>query len=147
MSKLEFNYEMIVNASVEEVFGYLTNLDNYVEMIFSVEEVRGHSGQITDGTTWQVVEKVMGREIIAENRVLELNPSHLFRYEHKSNYNDSTSAWEVKAVDDGTIARHVLGIEVKSFFAPLVIPLFKRYVDKHYKSDMERLERRFNNES
>ncbi len=147
MSKLEFSYEMMVKASVEEVFAYITDLDNWADMIFSVEEIRGHSGQITEGTTWQVVENVMRREIIAENRILEFKPPHLFHYEHKSDYNVSTSAWEVKATEAGTIATHVLDIEVKSFFAPLVIPLFKRYMSKHYRSDMERLEHRLNKES
>jgi carbon monoxide dehydrogenase subunit G len=86
----------------------------------------------------------MGREVIAENRVLELTTPHRLRYETRSDASDGTSVWEVRAVDGGTLVRHVAEGEVKGFFASLAMSLLKSNVNKQFNSDMKRLERRFN---
>ena len=144
MGHIEVNYEMVVSASPEDVYTYLTNVDNYVEMVSSEEEVRGHSGALADGATWQSVSKFMGREIVSDNQVLELKAPNLFRYETHSNAADTVSSWEVEAVDGGTRLRHVAAGEVKGFFASIAMSLLRSNVDKEFKSDMARLERRFN---
>ena len=144
MGKIKLVHEMVVRPPVEAVFDYLINVDNYPELVTSMEEVRGHSGQLTAGATWQSVSRFMGREIIAENRVLELNAPQLFRYETLSNASDGISVWEVQAVDGGTAVRHVAEGEVKGVFGSLAMSVLKRNVNKQFNSDMERLERRLN---
>jgi carbon monoxide dehydrogenase subunit G len=143
MGSIEVNYEMVVSASPEDVYAYLTNVDNYVELVSSAVEVRGHSGALTDGATWQSVSKFMGREVISDNQVVELKAPNLFRYESHSNAADTANSWEVEAVDGGTRVRHVAGGEVKGFFASIAMSLLKSNVDKQFNSDMERLKQRF----
>jgi uncharacterized membrane protein len=144
MGRIEVSHEMTVSAPVEEVFAYLTNVDNYPELVSSMEEVRGHSGPLTDGATWQSVSKFMGREVISENQVVVLDPPNLFRYATSSNAAETESSWEVQAVEGGTLVKHNGGGEVKGFLATLATSLLKSNVDKQFKSDMERLERRLN---
>ena len=86
----------------------------------------------------------MGREIISENRVVELNAPNLFRYASTSNAAETETRWEIQAVDGGTLITHNGGGEVKGFFATLATSLLKSNVNEMYRSDMERLERRFN---
>jgi len=45
---------LVVGAPVEEVFGYLTNVDNYTELVSSSEEVRDRSGSAV-GWRYQAV--------------------------------------------------------------------------------------------
>jgi carbon monoxide dehydrogenase subunit G len=146
MGKVEVSHEMIVSAPVEEVFAYLTNADNFSEIGGGTEEIRGHSGPVSEGDTWQSVGKFMGREIKSDSRAVELKAPNVFRYESTSNAAETETRWEVRAVDDGTLIKHNGGGEVKGFFATLASSLLKSNVNKMYKSDMERLERRFNGE-
>jgi carbon monoxide dehydrogenase subunit G len=86
----------------------------------------------------------MGRDVISDNQVLELDAPHHFRYATRSDAADGSSSWEVQAVAGGTLVRHSVTGDAKGLFASLGIGLLKRKVEQEFKSDMARLERRLN---
>lgn len=144
MTIIELSHEMIVSAPVETVFAYLINVDHYTELVSNLVEVRGYSGPLTAGASWQGRSKFMGREVMAKNQVLELDAPHRFRYATQSNAADGTSLWEVEAVAGGTRVRHVATGEPKGFFGSVAGGLLRPAIEREFKSDMRRLEQRLN---
>lgn len=76
---------IVINRPIEEVFGFLSDMENNLKWRSSQIEIKKTSeGPIGVGTTYRMVNNVLGRRLETEAEVIEYEPNRKFTSKDKS---------------------------------------------------------------
>ena len=123
----------VINRPVDEVFAFLSDLENNLRWRASQIEARKTSeGPIGVGTTYRMVNNVLGRRIEGEGVVTEYEPSRSFTSVSRSGYLPLEAQRIFEPVEGGTRVTFVLRAEPAGFFKiaePLVAAMARRRIE------------------
>jgi uncharacterized membrane protein len=138
MAKAE--HTVVVNRPPEEIFGYLTNIDNLREWQDSVLEVRKTSeGPVGAGTTFIEVRKFLGRRMESTLEVAAHEPPTRFDLKVVKGPVPFTVTHNLQPQEGGTRVDVAIEGETKGFFNKLADPLVARQGEKQLRTDFGRL--------
>lgn len=101
MAKL--HHAVIIQRPVEEVFEYVTDLDNFADWQTYVTSVERQSEEpMAVGSSWRVSGQAMGRIATIDIVVTALEPDRLLRFRITGGPLEGESALYFEAVDGGT---------------------------------------------
>jgi len=124
---------IVINRPLEEVFAFLSDLENNLKWRSGQIEAKKTSvGPIRVGTTYRMVNNVLGRRIEGEGEVTEYEPNRKFTSIGRSGYLPLEAQRVFEPVEGGTRVTFVLKAEPGGFFKlaePLVATLAKRRVE------------------
>ena len=80
---IKVEHSIVINRSIEEVFGVVSNHEKYSKWDPSVIEVQKTSaGPIGSGTTWRSVSRRLGRRRETESEIVEYAPNRTVTRQH-----------------------------------------------------------------
>jgi len=136
-----------INRSVEEVFSYTTNPDNFPHWAATVievlhEDAPGGEGQLDrKGERFTLVQQALGRRFEAPFEVINYEPNR--RYVHRGTEGHPVPVTMVfvyeRLSSDGTRFTPRIEAEPGSFFV-LVGPVLKRAIRRQLKTNLETLQ-------
>ncbi len=78
MIKMKVGQSIVVNLPIEEIFAYMTDIDNMVEWSSAVIAVRKTSpGAVRVGATFRLTTRFLGRWVDIAYEIVECEPNHL----------------------------------------------------------------------
>jgi len=126
----------IINRPVEEVFDFLSNMENNLKWRASQIEVRKTSaGPIGVGTTYRLVNSLLGRRVELEAEVTEYLPNRKYTSIDKSGTLPLRAQRIFEPVEGGTRVTVLLKAEPGGLFK-LADPLLARLVQRRIASDL-----------
>ncbi len=129
-----------INRPVEEVFSYVSTLENFPEWAGPPIEVRKDTpGPPKEGDTFTSVAKFLGRRFETPFRITSVEPNQRLSYQATGGPLPDqrwTLAWE--EVSGGTRYTQVVEGEPRGFFR-LADPLLERALKRQFRTDLETL--------
>lgn len=123
----------VINRPVDEVFAFLSDLENNLKWRASqVEAWKESEGPIGVGTTYRMVNNVLGRRIEGQGVVTGYEPSRKFTTVSRSGYMPLEAQRIFEPVEGGTRVTFVLRAEPAGFFKaaePLLATLARRRIE------------------
>jgi uncharacterized membrane protein len=130
---------LVIKRPVDEVFAFLADLENNMRWRSSQIEVRKTSkGPISVGTTYRMVNNVLGRRIEGEGVVTEYEQNRKYTSVSRSGYLPLEARRVFEPVDGGTRVTLVLRAEPAGFFK-IAQPLFATMARRRIESDAANL--------
>jgi len=127
---IRFEESMVINRPVDEVWDYLTHVENMPKWDRGVLEARQTSeGPASVGSTVQVRRQMLGRQRIAEFRLSEYAPNTRLALEAKRGHMTAQSRFTFEAVAGGTRLTQTSEIELSGWvklLTPILIPMLRR---------------------
>src|SRR5574341_949488 len=124
---------IVINRPIGEVFGFLSNMENNMKWRISQQEVKKLSeGPIGVGTTYRMVNHVLGRQLETEAEVIEFEPNRKYMTRDKSGTLPLEAQRIFEAVEGGTRVTFILRADPSGIFkiaAPLFASLAKRSIE------------------
>jgi uncharacterized membrane protein len=136
-----FEMSIVINCPVEEVFSFLSNLENEVKWRREWIDARDTSGgPLGVGATFLLVSKFLGRRVEVEYEVTEYEPSRLTAWKAVSGPLPLTFRRTFERVEGGTRVTIRYDGEMRGFFKltePLIVSMGKRQL----KGDIPKLKK------
>jgi uncharacterized membrane protein len=130
---------IVINRPIEEVFAFLSDMENNLKWRSSQIEVKKTSeGPIGVGTTYRMVNNVLGRRIETEAEVIEYKPNRKFTSKDNSGNFPLVAQRIFEPVEGGTQVRGVLEAEPVGFFK-LAGPLLESMAKRRVQADLANL--------
>ena len=130
---MKFEVSIVINRPIEEVFAFLSDLeDNSKWRPGQIEARKTSEGPIGVGTTYRMVNNVLGRRIEGEAEVTEYEPNRKYAVKSKSGYFPFEARRIFEPVEGGTRVRFAMEAEPGGVFKlaePLVASMAKRRVE------------------
>ncbi len=121
---------IVINRPLEEVFAFLSDLENNLKWRSSqIEAKKTSEGPIGVGTTYRMVNNVLGRRVEDETEVTEYEPNRKFTCIGKLGSRPLEARQIFEPVEGGTRVTFVLKAEPGGFFKlaePLVASMGRR---------------------
>jgi uncharacterized membrane protein len=128
MAKLEIS--IVINRPVEEVFAFLSNLENSPKYISgSVETKKTSEGPVGVGTTYRTVRKFLGRRIEEETELTAYEPNRRIASKGKAGPITAEGQVTFERVNGSTRVTVTMVAEPGGFFKlaqPLLVSMAKR---------------------
>lgn len=136
---ISFQVSIEINRPLEEVFAYLSNLENNSEWRSSSFEARKTSeGPIGVGTRYRMVNNILGLRLENEAEVIEYEPNRKCTNRSTSGPLPITAQRIFERVKGGTRVRFVVEVEPRGFFK-LVEPFLARLARRRVVTDAAHL--------
>ncbi len=130
---------IVINRPVGEVFGFLSNMKNNMKRRTSQQEVKKLSeGPIGIGTTYRMVNHVLGRQLVTEAEVIEYEPDRKFTTRDQSETFPVTGRRIFEAVEEGTRVTLILQADPSGVFK-IAAPVFASIAKRSIESDAANL--------
>ncbi len=130
---IRFEVSIVINRPLEEVFAFLSNLENNSKWRSGQIEARKTSeGPIGVGTTYRMVNNVLGQRLEGEAEVTEYEPNRKQASTSKSGYFPLAAQRIFERAVGGTRVRFVVEAEPGGIFKvaePLLASMAKRRVE------------------
>ena len=127
---IKTEHSIIINRPVEEVWKYLSNVENMPKWDRGVLEARQTSdGPIGVGSEVQIVRQMLGRQRIANFRVSEYVPNKILAIQGSLGHMTAQTGFTFEPVEGGTRLTQRSEIEISGWWkliVTLLIPMFKR---------------------
>jgi carbon monoxide dehydrogenase subunit G len=131
---------IVINRSLEEVFVFLSDLENNLKWRSGMIEAKKTSaGPIGVGTTYRMINNFFGRQIEGEAEVTEYEPNRQYATRNKSGLPVETRR-TFEPVPGGTRVTFMVKVEVGGFMK-LVEPLAARIGKRRLEADAATLKR------
>ena len=128
-----------IHRPADEVFAYISNVDNFPTWAGPVVEVRRtSSGPLVAGQTFTLVQKFLGRRFETPCEVTEVEPSRRFAFRSTGGPFPLSFTYTCEPSAAGTRFTEVGEGEPGSFFK-LVGPLFEKAASRQFRNDAETL--------
>jgi uncharacterized protein YndB with AHSA1/START domain len=135
-----FQFTVIVNRPVDEVFSYLTNIDRMPEWQSMVLEARKTTpGPMAVGTRIDDVRKFLGRRLESTVEVTAFEPNKSYDLTVVSGPIPVTMKQRLESPTPGTTCITVNGEGQPGGFFKLAEPLVGRQAERHWRQDFETL--------
>lgn len=129
----------VINRPVEEVFTFLSDMENNLKWRSSQIEVKKTSiGPIGVGTTYHMVNNVLGSQLETEAEIIEYEPNRQFTSIDKSGKFPLIAQRTFEPVEGGTRVRLVLEAEPSGVFK-LAEPLLASAAKRRTEADIATL--------
>jgi uncharacterized membrane protein len=130
---------IVINRPVAEVFDFLSNMENNMKWRTSQQEVTKLSeGPIGVGTTYRMVNHVLGRRLETEAEVIEYEPNRKYTTRDKSENLPLKAQRIFEAVEGGTRVTLILQADPSGVFK-IAAPLFATMAKRSIESDITNL--------
>ena len=130
---MKFEVSIVINRPVEEVFAFLSNVESNLTWRSSqIEAKKTSDGPIGVGTTYRMVNNVLGRRLEGESEVIEYEPNRKVTVKIKSGYFPFVAQRIFEPAEGGTRVRFVVEAEPGGVFKlaePLLASMAKRRVE------------------
>jgi uncharacterized membrane protein len=135
----KFELNIGINRPIEEVFGFLTNLENDLKWRSEWVEARNTSeGSLGVGATFLLVGEFLGRKMPTEYKVIEYQPNQSAAWKTVSGPIPMTF-WRIfERAEDGTRLTIRYEAELRGFFK-LVMPLLAGSVKRQHEGDLRKV--------
>jgi len=126
MVKVEVS--VVINRPVEEVFAFVTRIENWNQWDAQLAEVKKTSeGPVGVGTTWQEARHLMGRRMESTNEITEYEPNRKLSFKSTSGPFPVEGGYTFESVEGGTKFTVKGQAETGGFFK-LADPVVRRAV-------------------
>lgn len=99
---IEIEKSAVINRPVEDVFAYVTDVENEPQWISEVMKVRMTSdGPVGVGTTYDNIVQFLGREIVDPHEVVQYEPNSKFAFKSYSGQISFEGTHSFEATSDG----------------------------------------------
>jgi len=100
---VKFEVSIVINRPLEEVFAFLSNLENNLKWRpGQIEAKKTSAGPIGVGTTYRTINNVLGLRIEGEAEVTEYVPNRQYTSKSKSGYFPFVARRIFEPVEEGT---------------------------------------------
>ena len=125
---VEVEVSAVINRPVEEVFAFVTRIENWNQWDTQLAEVKKTSeGPVGVGTTWQEVRHFMGRRMESTNEITEYEPNRKLSFKSTSGPFPVEGGYTFESVEGGTKFTVKGQAETGGFFK-LADPIVRRAV-------------------
>lgn len=129
-----------IDKPVEDVFAYITNIDNVTKWQEGVESIELEGDASTVGGKYTEVRKFLGREMKTDLEITEFEPNARWSARALSGPVPYTATTIFESVGDGTkVTMHVEG-EPSGFFK-VAQGAVQKQLDKSVEEDLQRLKK------
>ena len=134
-----FELTIVINRPIEDVFAFLSNLENDIKWRSEWVETRNTSGGSPGvGATFLLVGKFLGRRIETVYEVIEYEPNRSAAWKNVSGPLPLTFRRTFERVEGGTRFTIRYELELSGFFK-LVMPLFAGSVKRQHEGDLRKV--------
>jgi carbon monoxide dehydrogenase subunit G len=136
MSQIIGSKSIVVNAPIDKVFENLTNPEKQMEWFVEHHELRDYTPPLGKGTTFKTVSKLMGRDAILQQEVIEFNPPNrqVLRY---TGVGSGETHYICEEVEGGTKISLRFDANMSGILAKIMAPLIRRQMDKRMTADFQ----------
>jgi uncharacterized membrane protein len=130
---------IVINRPIGEVFDFLSNMENNMKWRTSQQEVKKLSeGPIGVGTTYRMVNHILGRQLETEAVVIEYEPNRKYTTRDKSGNLPLEAQRIFEPVEGGTRVTLKLQADPSGVFK-IAAPLFATMAKRSIESDITNL--------
>ena len=134
-----FELSIVINRSIEEVFGFLSNLENDIKWRSEwVETKKTSEGPIGIGARFCLTGEFLGRRIPTNYAVIAYEPNRSAAWKTVSGPLPLTFQRTFERVEGGTRFTIRYDLEVRGFFK-LVMPLLAGPVKRQHEGDLRKV--------
>jgi len=127
---IKFEHSIIINQSVDEVWKFLSNIENATKWDRGVLEARQTSdGPIGVGSTLQTRRQMLGRQRIGKLRVSEYVPNRTIALQASLGQMTAQIRYSFEPVEGGTRltgTSEITPVGLWKLIAPILIPMLER---------------------
>ena len=103
MNKMKVEHSVFINRPVEEIFAYMSNLENLADWSgFVISARKISSGETLVGTTVQCTVRILGRGFDTAYEIVECKPNRYFSYKSIMGFASSFTYIRFEPLDSGT---------------------------------------------
>ena len=144
MSQSKVTAEVIINRPMEDVFSFITDMNNHAEWQTGVIESRVTSeGSVQVGSTYRYVTQMLGRHIRTEGEVITCDPNKGFFYRSTEAPFQIVGGYTFEKANGGTKVTQRIVADIEGFFRlaqPIVVRTTKRNLESNLLTLKELLE-------
>ena len=141
-----FELSIVINQPIEEVFGFLTNLENDLKWRSEWVNAKNTSGgPLSVGATFRLSSELLGRQIPTVYEVIEYEPNQVAAWKAVSGPLPLTFRRTFERVEGGTRVTIRYEAEIRGFLklaGPLVARMGKRQLEGDFPKLKELMEAR-----
>ncbi len=135
---INVEFSTVINRPLDEVFAFLSDLENNSKWRSGmIEATKTSAGPIGMGTTYRMINNVLGQRIEGEAEVTQYEPNRKYATVNKSGAPIETQR-TFEHVEGGTRVTFVVKAELGSF-TKLATPLIARIAKRRAESDAANL--------
>jgi uncharacterized protein YndB with AHSA1/START domain len=135
MSQSKVKAEVIIHRPIDEVFEFITDMNNHAEWQTGVLESRLTSeGSVKVGSTYRYITQMLGRQIQTEGEVITCDLDKGFFYRSTKAPFQITGGYTFERTDGGTKVSQQIIADVQGFFRlaePIVVRTTKRNLENN----------------
>lgn len=137
---IKIEHSVLINRPTEEVFTFVTEVENEPKWIGEVAEVRRTSnGPMGVGSTYDNIVHFLGRRIVDPHEVVQYEPNRKFAFKSNSGQIKFQGSQTYEAVDDNTTRfTFVASGETGSLFK-LAEPIVSRMINRQWETNVANL--------
>ena len=145
---MKLEYSVIINRPVEEVFAFVSNVENWPQWVSGASETRQtSSGPVAKGTTFTQISHYLGRRFEINATVTAFEPNRLVAVENDGKPMPFGNRITVEAANGGTRLTNTLSAagDVGGLFKlaePVLERMFRRQFEKDHETLKDLLEAR-----
>jgi len=103
LNKMKVEHNVFINRPVEEIFTYMSNLENLADWSgFVISARKISSGETLVGTTVQCTVRILGRGFDTAYEIVECKPNRYFSYKSIMGFASSFTYIRFEPLDSGT---------------------------------------------
>jgi uncharacterized protein YndB with AHSA1/START domain len=136
LSQITGSKSIVINAPIDKVFENFTDPEKQLEWFVEHHELRDYSPPLGKGTTYKIVSKLMGREAILQQEVIEYSPPNrlVLRY---TGVGSGETHYICEEVEGGTKLLLRFDADMSGLMAKIMAPLIRRQMDKRMTDDFQ----------
>lgn len=137
---IEIEKSVVINRPIQEVFAYVTDVENEPQWISEVLEVRKTSdGPMGVGSTYDNVVHFLGRRIVDPHEIVQFEPNRRFAFKSHSGQISFEGTYHFEpAGDDATRLSFVAAGETGTLFR-LAEPIVNRMINRQWEANVANL--------
>jgi len=137
---IEIMKSVVINRPVEDVFAYVSDVDNEPEWISEVMEVRKTSaGPVGVGATYDNIVHFLGRQIIDPHEVVQYEPNRKFGFKSHSGQISFTGTHHFESTADGATKFSFVATGETGTLFKLAEPIVNRMINRQWDTNVNNL--------
>ncbi len=136
---INIEQSVVINRPIEEVFAFVTDVDNESQWIGEIVEVKKTSeGSMGVGSTYDNVVQFLGRRIVDPHVVIQYEPNRKFGFKSNSGPVQFEGVETFESVEGGTKFTFVAKGETGGLFK-LAEPIVARMINRQWETNVANL--------
>jgi len=141
ITMIKFEKSIIINRPVEEVWKFLSNVENFPKWNRGARKARLTSeGPIGVGSTVQYLRQFLGRQLIGKLQVSEYVPNRMIALQLSAGLITAQTGFTFEPVEGGTRLTHPSEIELGGWWK-LITPILGPMLERDGREDMANIKR------